>query len=289
MESVFLIQGSTSSTQAPLFLIHAVSGFALPYLALDSLSTDASSECRPVYGLNCPLYQSKSYQLPHTLEEVAHEYIARIRGECPKGPYILGGWSMGGMIAVKMAAILEEQGEEILHVILIDSANPQGCPEYLNEKERSTVGEFTYNAYSKRTGLPGLEAMADDEEESDPGSDSQDSDDEVDIIEYLPRMKRHIYNSWDMINRAGQADDLAKALASPVTLVKCMSLAALPPGMSEERQSAIRYRFEDEYAGWRMESIKSIPIDSQHDDIFDGEHINAVTEILKGVLEGVRG
>lgn len=290
MESLFHIQGDASSDLSPLFLIHAVSGFALPFLALGPMSADTPSTSRPVYGLSCPTYQYKSYILPHSLDEVAHEYVARIQSERSHGPYVLGGWSMGGMIAVRMAAILEEQGEEVLHLLLIDSANPQGCPQYVDESERSAVGEWTYNAYSKRTGLPGLEAMAGEQESSDYGSDGsggQEDDDEVDILEYLPRMKEHIYNSWDMINRAGQADDLATGLASPVTLIKCTSLATPPPGMSEERKRAIRHRFEDDRAGWTMEKLKAIPVDAQHDDVFDGEHIGVVTDILRGVLEGI--
>lgn len=291
MESLFDIQGDASSDLSPLFLIHAVSGFALPFLALGPLSADTPSTSRPVYGLSCPIYQYKSYRLPHSLDEVAREYVARIQSERPHGPYVLGGWSMGRMIAVRMAAILEEQGEEVLHVLLIDSANPQGCPKYVDESERSAVGEWTYNAYSKPTGLPGLEAMAGEEESFDRGSDEsdgQDCDDDVDILEYLPRMKEHIYNSWDMINRAGQADDLARGLASPVTLVKCTSLAAPPPGISEERKHAIRHRFEDDCAGWTMEKLKVIPVNAQHDDVFDGDHIDVVTDILRGVLERIK-
>lgn len=197
---------------------------------------------------------------------------------------------MGGMIAIRMATILEEQGEEVLHVLLIDSANPQRCPQYVDESERSAVGEWTYNAYSKRTGLPGLEAMAGEQQSSDYGSDESetpDCDDDVDIVEYLPRMKAHIYNSWDMINRAGQADDLATGLVSPVTLVKCTSLATPLSGMSEERKRAIRHRFEDDRAGWTMEQLTAIPVNAQHDDVFDGDHIGVVTDILRGVLEDI--
>lgn len=292
MESLFHIQGDASSSLSPLFLIHAVSGFALPFLALGPLSADTLSTSRPVYGLSSPTYQFKSYRLPHSLDEVAHEYVGRIQSERAHGPYVLGGWSMGGMIAVRMAAILEARGEEVLHVLLIDSANPQGCPQYVDESERAAVGEWTYNAYSKRTGLPGLEAMVVEQESSDygsDGSDGQDDDEDVDILDYLPRMKKHIYNSWDMINRAGQADNLAIGLASPVTLVKCTSLATPPPGMSEERKGAIRYRFEDDRAGWTMEKMQTIPLDAQHDDVFDGEHVGVVTEILREVLEGIEG
>ena len=287
MESLFHIQGNIDSNLAPLFLIHAVSGFALPYLALGPLSHNHASKSRPVYGLSCPTYESRSYKIPLSFEKVAREYVSRIKSERPHGPYVLGGWSMGGMIAVKMATILQEQGEEVLHVVLVDSTNPQGCPWFADEEERSAIAEATYDAYSKRTGLPGLEEILDGED-SGYESDSQD-DDEVDIMEYLPRMRKHIYNSWDMIARAGQGYYLGEGLSSPVTLIKCTSLTTPLPVMSDKRKIAITQRFDDNRAGWTMANFKSIPIDAEHDDVFDSNHIGSMTKILRGVLDGIAG
>ena len=289
MESLFHIQGNTDSTLAPLFLIHAVSGFALPYLALGPLSHNHASKSRPVYGLSCPTYESRSYKIPLSFEKVAREYVTRIKSERPHGPYVLGGWSMGGMIAVKMATILQEQGEEVLHVVLIDSANPKGCPWFADELERSAIAEATYDAYSKRTGLPGLEDMLDGED-SGYESDSPDKDDdEVDIMEYLPRMRKHIYNSWDMIVRAGQGYYLGEGLSSPVTLIKCTSLTTPLSAMSDKRKIAIKQRFDDSRAGWTMDNFKSIPIDAEHDDVFDSNNIDSITDILRGVLDEIAG
>ena len=234
MESLFHIQGDIDSDLAPLFLIHAVSGFALPYLALGPLSHKHPSNSRPVYGLSCPTYESKAYRIPLSFEKVAREYVTRIKSERPHGPYILGGWSMGGMIAVKMATLLQELGEEVLHVVLIDSTNPQGCPWFEDEAERSAIAEWTYDAYSKRTGLPSLEDMSDNEDSGYDSDSPDEDDDEVDIMEYLPRMRKHIYNSWDMIARAGNGYYLGEGLASPVTLVKCTTLTTPLPAMSEE-------------------------------------------------------
>ena len=228
--------------------------------------------------------------MPLSFEKVAREYVDRIRAERPDGPYMLGGWSMGGMIAVKMASILQEQGQEVVHVVLIDSTNPQGCPWFVDEDERSAIAEYTYEAYSKRTGLPGLEDMADEEDDfndSDYYSDSEDDDDDVDIMEYLPRMRKHIINSWDMITRAGQGYYLGEGLTSPVTLVKCTDLATPPPGVSQKRKRAIQQVFNDDRAGWKMEQFETIPMDAQHDDVFDGEHISTMTQILRGILAGV--
>ena len=289
MESLFHIQGNTNSSLAPLFLIHAVSGFALPYLALGPLSHDHASNSRPVYGLSCPTYESKCYKIPLSFEKVAREYVARIKSERPHGPYVLGGWSMGGMIAVKMATILQEQGEEVLHVVLVDSTNPQGCPWFVDEEERSAIAEATYDAYSKRTGLPGLEDMLEDEDSGYESDSTNEDDDEVDIMEYLPRMRKHIYNSWDMIARAGQGYYLGEGLSSPVTLIKCTSLTTPLPAMSDKRKTAIKQRFEDDRAGWTMDNFKSIPINAEHDNLFDSNHISTMTDILRGVIDGIAG
>ena len=294
MDSFFHIQGDPASPLAPVVLIHAVSGFALPYLSLGPLSSSDNANSRAVYGLSCPVYESRSYHLPAYFSAVAREYVDRVREEIPYGPYILGGWSMGGMIAIKMAEILENEGEEVSGVLLIDSTNPEGYPAFHDTSEEDEVAEWTYKAYAGRSGLPDLEDMDSDEEDMLSREDDNDSglgdedDDEVDVMEYLPRMRKHIYNSLDMIAQAGEGGYLPKRLQSPVTLLKCNQLATLPDAMAEERKKAIRHRFQDERAGWTMEKFQSIPLDAQHDDVFDSQHIGKVTDILKQVLENIR-
>ena len=200
---------------------------------------------------------------------------------------------MGGMIAIKMAEILESEGEEVLGVVLIDSTNPEGYPTFNGTSERDEVAEWTYKAYAGRSGLPGLEEMAcgeEDvlsmEEDKDCRLDHED-DDEIDVMEYLPRMRKHISNSLDMIAAAGKGGYVPKELRTPVTLVKCTQLATLPEAMSEERKNAIRHRFQDERAGWSMDKLQSIPVDAKHDDVFDSQHVGNVTDILKKVLEEI--
>lgn len=200
---------------------------------------------------------------------------------------------MGGMIAIKMAEILENEGEEVLGVLLVDSTNPEGYPAFNGKHERDEVAEWTYKAYAGRSGLPGLEEMESDEEDSVSQEDDRDSglgdseDDEVDVMEYLPGMRKHIYNSLDTIARAGEGEYMPQALESPVTLVKCTQLATLPEAMSDERKDAIQHRFEDERAGWTMENFKSIPLDAQHDDVFDNQNVGKVTDILREALEDI--
>ncbi|HKV33206.1 MAG TPA: amino acid adenylation domain-containing protein [Pyrinomonadaceae bacterium] len=62
----------------------------------------------------------------HTdVEAMASDYVEAIRGFQPVGPYWLAGWSMGGLIAFEMARQLQQQGQEIGMLALIDTGVPE--------------------------------------------------------------------------------------------------------------------------------------------------------------------
>ncbi|KAL2013569.1 hypothetical protein VTN00DRAFT_1094 [Thermoascus crustaceus] len=176
METIVHIQGNTASPLTPLFLVHAVSGLALPYFALGNLNAkDHDQEkSRPVYGITSPLYSSRTYRTPNSLDEIARQYVTAIQREVqPVGPYLLGGWSMGGMIAVKMADILQSQGEKVLHVIMIDSVNPEYYPSFIDEAEHEAIADLVYSGVAKKMNLPdlsesdGMSTDAEDEDDDD--------------------------------------------------------------------------------------------------------------------------
>ncbi|PTL75058.1 non-ribosomal peptide synthetase [Vitiosangium sp. GDMCC 1.1324] len=100
----------------PFFCVHAVGGTVLGYMELSRLL----GPDQPFYGL-----QSRGLdgdQEPcESVEEMAALYIESIRRVQPRGPYLLGGWSMGGSIALEMARQLRAQGEQVELLALIDS------------------------------------------------------------------------------------------------------------------------------------------------------------------------
>lgn len=69
-------------------------------------------------GLVCDLAENMS------LEEMAKFYCKAIQSYQKSGPYSLGGWSFGGVLAFEVAKLLLEQKENVLPVILIDSPAP---------------------------------------------------------------------------------------------------------------------------------------------------------------------
>ncbi|MGV3727069.1 type I polyketide synthase [Hydrogenophaga sp.] len=78
---------------------------------------------RPFYGLQARgLYGD---QAPHaTLVEAAADYIAEMRQVQPKGPYLLGGFSGGGITAYEIARQLEAAGETVSLLVMLDTPLP---------------------------------------------------------------------------------------------------------------------------------------------------------------------
>ncbi len=75
---------------------------------------------RPVYGLQA--LGLDPGQEPHDrIETMAAWYVKEIRGVQPQGPYLLGGWSMGGLIALEAARQLNAAGQTVALVAMFDT------------------------------------------------------------------------------------------------------------------------------------------------------------------------
>ena len=99
----------------PLFLVHDADGETVIYRSL-ALHLDPG---HAVYGLQP--YSKADHPILHTrIEEMAAFHIASIRKIQPRGPYLLGGLCAGGLIAFEMARQLEQDGETVAMVALMD-------------------------------------------------------------------------------------------------------------------------------------------------------------------------
>ncbi len=106
----------SAGSRPPLFCVHPVSALSWGYAGLlRYLPTD-----RPLYGLQSRKLTEPDYT-PAGITEIAHDYVAQIRSVQPHGPYFLLGWSLGGNIAHEMAVQLEESGERVEFLGLLDS------------------------------------------------------------------------------------------------------------------------------------------------------------------------
>jgi amino acid adenylation domain-containing protein len=107
----------TEGAESPWFMVHPPGGIVVCYQAL-ALRLGRQ---RPFYGIRS-LGLHGEEDLPARMEEMAATYVAAVREIQPRGPYQLGGWSVGGLVALEMAQQLLAQGESINILALLDTS-----------------------------------------------------------------------------------------------------------------------------------------------------------------------
>ncbi|KAL9619045.1 MAG: hypothetical protein Q9160_006300 [Pyrenula sp. 1 TL-2023] len=113
-----LLQGNPKTASKIFFLFPDGSGSATSYAAFPGITPNVC-----VYGLNCPFMKSPA-DYTNGIEGVAEQYIVEIKRRQPNGPYNLGGWSAGGVLAYQTVYRLLEMGEKTENLVLIDSPCP---------------------------------------------------------------------------------------------------------------------------------------------------------------------
>jgi amino acid adenylation domain-containing protein len=106
-----LLAAQTGGSKPPVFLY----GGSVPLARY--LGTDQPSYLLQYRGLD-------GWRAPGTIEEMADESVAAIRGIQPHGPYFLAGYSLGGLVIYEVAQRLRQQGETIALLVLIDPCRP---------------------------------------------------------------------------------------------------------------------------------------------------------------------
>lgn len=114
-----IIQGSQRTCSKSLFLFPDGSGSATSYAGIPRISSDTC-----VIALNSPFLKDPESLRACPLDHLINVYLTELRCRQPSGPYHLGGWSAGGVLAYRTAQILGTQGEEIASLTLIDSPLP---------------------------------------------------------------------------------------------------------------------------------------------------------------------
>src|SRR5512140_1102122 len=108
-----------AGTRLPFFCVHAIFGEVASYV-----------ELAKVIGANQPFLAIEAQGLEGTapprasIPEMVRAYHDGIVRAQPVGPYHLGGWSLGGMIAGDVARLLVQEGREVGLLALIDSPAP---------------------------------------------------------------------------------------------------------------------------------------------------------------------
>lgn len=103
-----------------LFCLHPASGFAWQYSALQPwLEPHWSLVGVQSADRQGPLAQAK------TLDDISQAHLQAIRRAQPHGPYYFLGFSLGGTLALALAAKLQAAGEQVAFVGLLDTWPPE--------------------------------------------------------------------------------------------------------------------------------------------------------------------
>lgn len=127
-----------ASGRPAFFCVHPSGGNVLCYAELSQrLGAD-----QPFYGLQSQGLDTAQEEAQTSIEEMAAFYVEAIRAAQPEGPYLLGGWSMGGLVAFEMAQQLEALGQQVSLLALIDTMVPTAENQLAELDELSLMANF---------------------------------------------------------------------------------------------------------------------------------------------------
>jgi amino acid adenylation domain-containing protein len=114
-----LVSIEPGENRPPLFCLHPIGGNLFVYYDL----AKKLAEDRPIYGLQARGIDGK-YQPLDRIEDMASYFIQAIETIQPNGPYLLLGYSFGGIIAFEMARQLTDRGQQVAFLGLLDIRCP---------------------------------------------------------------------------------------------------------------------------------------------------------------------
>lgn len=136
-----LVAVQPDGAKPPFFMVHGVGGNVVGFIELARhMKPDY-----PFYGLQSQGLDGKQPLLT-TIEQMAAHYLKEMRTVQPNGPYHIGGFSLGGIVAYEMARQLAERGEEVGLLVLFDTyaTNPKkyGVKDFLRNPSKIKWAEI---------------------------------------------------------------------------------------------------------------------------------------------------
>jgi thioesterase domain-containing protein/acyl carrier protein len=111
----------------PIFLLPQMMHFR-------ALAEELGTE-QPVYAIQMKDSDLSEEMDSASMEDLARLYIRLIRNVQPSGPYRLGGWCLWGWMAYEVARLLEEQGEVVEILLIVDALAPGYWERYSQSRQ----------------------------------------------------------------------------------------------------------------------------------------------------------
>jgi thioesterase domain-containing protein len=139
-----------NGNKTPIFCIHAGGGIGTVY---SNLAKEFGSD-QPIYALQARGLEDD--EIPHdNFEDMSMTYINEIKKIQPTGPYQILGWSIGGNLAHQIAYHLEQMGDKVGFVGLLDSSPNIGKDKVSNNNlDQSTLLQKSLEEIVEKKDIP---------------------------------------------------------------------------------------------------------------------------------------
>jgi amino acid adenylation domain-containing protein len=261
--------------QPPFFGVHGGWGEVMFYSEL----ARCLGENQPFYGLQAQGLDrcATGHQ---SIEAIATYYLEEMRRVQARGPYFLGGYCTGGIIAFEMAQQLREAGEQVGCLAMFEANNPDRPPR------RCTIAKRIRLALDEIYGEPPKEKLR------------------YLFCRVTDRVKWHISQlemaSYDFVKwlyrilqqPAGKNDGAVVRLKVPVWITIQRAQSAYKPRSYSGRIVVFRAAVSDGYEwaddlGWAelaQGGVEIHAIPGKHATVFDRRHIPVVAEKLNACI-----
>ncbi len=251
-----------SGSKPPFFFVHPIGGNVLNFAGFSS----HFGEDQPIYGLQARGLGGD--EAPHTsIELMAADYVRAIRTVQPEGPYAIGGFSAGGVVAFEMARQLRHSGQEVSLLALLDTGIRSGRALTFGERLRRHAFILSQNLrYAAR----------------------------VAPIEYLDRKRKNLAMrlqllKWNLREKLGLANDPAMLSAEEAFLLAMRGYTPVP-----FNGDAVLFRAGDDYLdpnlGWGNIIRGRLDIEittGDHDTILHEPHIGMLAQLIQKRLNTI--
>lgn len=272
---VISIQEGDGAAGPPLWLIHPIGGHVI-------FGNRLSAHVDPrqtVLGIESGGLDGKTKPL-EDLEEMAAHYTRLIRARQPRGPYLLAGSSMGGLIAVEIGRRLLDEGADVPLVALLDAYGPD-YPRRTsrvvrildNLRELVTKPQVPVVMKKVRRIATRLIGRSDALEKAR-------SYDVMSVIEGEGALVDAII-AVVLANERAMAGHRPRLYPGPLVLLRATKNIFDWPG----------FRFDDPFNGWAPLAgggLRWIPIEATHENMLDEPQIAQLGRSIQALIDEVR-
>jgi len=247
-----VVSFNTTGNNLPLFFIHPGGAGATAYNEFASLLDQKN---QPFYGIEAyNLYSGED--LLESFQEIAARYISYLQTIIPDGPCLLGGWSLGGLIAFEMAQQMKVQGQKVPKIYMIDTFLP-------GDHEKKLIKQFD------KAGV-----MA----------ELFDGDD---YFKQLPKDFLTHLKDVNHLENLASIDYQPQNYEGKVQLYKAMRELDILPGITDAASDIITaltktyVARKDNNWGAVVDTLEIIPVDANHQSMMQSETLKSIAEAIQ--------